>query len=599
MRLRLPDGFAQAISPGCWGWWLAFVVAAGSLAVIGIRPNRLVPTSPRAGVLLTPGVDSRVLERLLDSLGQAWVARTPGVGVREFHRYPIVRDLDQFQTLYPDLVSVVALGWGIEPEVLDRIPPPVALIPRLASPPAGFPAIGALQSTVFGEPVRFSGSVKGAQANDQVYLTDAVGPVDSAPLADDGSFSLTWRPRASGPSRLVLSFGPGPGRGESIMVDVVEPSPGRAMILDASPSFETSALRRWLAQGGSAIVHRTTLSRGLTREERVNDPATASPSTRLTRAWLRQFELVVLDERTLGALERTERRDLARAITEDGLGLLIVAAGEAGTMQALDASERAFFVDAEWDRFPELEQRNVRPQWGDVGPSTPSLATAPAVLEERFGQATVIRDGTGGVLAQVRGVGAGRVGVVISLETNRWQRYGDEDAYAGFWTTLLSKIMRDPPETERWQVSGAAIPRVHEQLLLEGWPEEDLDLVTVGTPAGRVDTLFLAPGDWGARPMRGLYWPRESGWHRIATPHGDRLFYVYPEDAWRAVAATRRRDATRRAAIMAVPPGQADTVLVPQPMRLGWVFVLFLMSAAVLWLGEDFRGAATRSAPGA
>ncbi|MEE8061389.1 MAG: hypothetical protein V3T16_06145, partial [Gemmatimonadales bacterium] len=139
----------------------------------------------------------------------------------------------------------------------------------------------------------------------------------------------------------------------------------------------------------------------------------------------------------------------------------------------------------------------------------------------------------------------------------------------GFWTALLSKIMRDPPETERWQVSGAAIPRVHEQLLLEGWPEEDLDLVTVGTPAGRVDTLFLAPGDWGARPMRGLYWPRESGWHRIATPHGDRLFYVYPEDAWRAVAATRRRDATRRAAIMAVPPGRADTVLVPRPMRLG------------------------------
>ena len=585
MRPSLLDRVALAISPGRWGWWLALVTAAASLVVIGIRPDRMVSVSPRVGVVITPGTTARVLDQLLDSLGGPPVARTPGAVA--FPGHPVVRDLEQFAALYPEVVTVVVLGWGLDRAALER--PPVGLIAQLAPPAAGIAAMGAPATARVGQPVRFSGYVNGPSTDTMMYLADATGTIDSASLARDGTFSLTWRPRAAGPARMELSLGRTAVTSETAMVDVVEPTPGRAVLIDASPSFETSALRRWLAKGGASVVHRTTLSRDFTREERVNAPG--ANASRLTRAWLRQFEIVVLDEATLGTMERGERNDLRGAIVDDGLGLLIVASGDRGSSQALDPSDRAFFLGADWDRFPELEQRSVRPEWNEQGPSTPPspLATAPAVLEERFGNATVIRDGTGGVLAQVGARGAGKVGVVVGSQTSRWLRYGDEAAYAGFWTALLSEIMRDPPATERWQMAGGSVPSVDEQLVLEGWPAEDIDRLLIGTPSGRLDTVFVAAGAWGARPLRGVYWPRESGWHRIATPHGDRLFYVYQQGVWRSVMATHRHDATRRAAVLSPPSASepGETVQVARPLPLGVMFILFLLSAAALWLGED------------
>ena len=82
-----------------------------------------------------------------------------------------------------------------------------------------------------------------------------------------------------------------------------------------------------------------------------------------------------------------------------------------------------------------------------------------------------------------------------------------------------------------------------------------------------------------------------AGWHRIATSRGGRehLFYVYGTDAWQAAAAIRRSDATQRATVRSASTATPTTAQVAHPVPLGWVYGIFLVAAALLWLAEDRR----------
>ncbi len=358
-------------------------------------------------------------------------------------------------------------------------------------------------------------------------------------------------------------------------------------MLDAAPSFELSSLRRWLALGDAVVIHRTAVSSGIYQQEFINTKETGVRT--ITGSLLRRFDLVIVDQRSLTMLNRGERRSLRRAVAQDGLGLLILADADLEAA-SLGQSDRTFFMDAGWITFPELEGRAVRPRWIDgASPSSVPLPSDPATLEQRFGQAVVIRDGAGGVLAQVASRGAGKVALLTGVETVRWQRHGMNEAYAGFWNRLLSSVTRDPPGVDRWRLIPSAPALVDEQLLLEGRLDSAPSHVAITTPSGTVDSVFLARSGEAAWNS-GRYWPREPGWHRIGLSRGEHLFYVYDINAWQAAGAVRRSDATRRATLGFTANTRATTTQTPQPVPLGWIYGMFLFAVSLLWLAEDRRG---------
>ena len=570
-----------SLQPGSWGWWTTVAVAVAALVVIGLRPTVLRQSAPTVAVLLTAGVDQSAIDRVIDSLHPGRVVRTAAVD--QWPVYPVVRDLQQLVARFPDTESALVLGWGLEEALLDSIPIP--LTTRLASPPPGIVAVFP-RTLPFGRVVHVTGRTLGVETGSSVILHDPLGPADSVVTDDDGTFALRYHPRAVGPMELRLTVTGDTSITERIAIQVVDPAPSRILILDAAPSFELSSLRRWLALGDASVAHRTAVSSGIYQQEFLNLPETGVRV--ITSTLLQRFDLVILDQRSLTVLNRGERRFLRRAVAEYGLGLLILAdAGlEAASLGQLD---QAFFMDAGWTTFPELEGRTVRPQWTDgEGPSTVPLPSDPAILEQRFGQAAVISDGTGGVLAQVTSRGAGKIALLTGVETVRWQRHGMNDAYAGFWNRLLSRVTRDPPGVDRWRMVSPAPALVDEQLLLEGRLDGASSHVAITTPSGMVDSVFLARSDETAS-SRGRYWPRETGWHRIAAFHGEGLFYVYDIDAWQAAAALRRSDATRRATLRSVPSTRPTTAGIDQPVPLGWVYGIFLLAASLLWLAEDRR----------
>src|SRR5690606_21476240 len=73
---------------------------------------------------------------------------------------------------------------------------------------------------------------------------------------------------AEGESEYVLGV-PG-AAAETLHVAVLPARPPAVLILEGAPAFETTYLRRWLADQGAAVAVRSRLSRDQFRTERVN-----------------------------------------------------------------------------------------------------------------------------------------------------------------------------------------------------------------------------------------------------------------------------------------------------------------------------------------
>jgi hypothetical protein len=552
-------------------------VAAAALLVIALRPT--VPgtaAAPGVALLVTAGASEQALRRAIDSRRPARTFRTPDAVVPSGPE-PVetVRSLAQIRGAHPSITSVVILGWGLEADELDA-PIAVEMLPGSPVLPDGV-TLTYPPAPPYGAPVRLAGRVHGATGAEWIRLDDLAGPADSTPLSGDGAFSLHYLPPASGPTTVTLSVD-----GEAIgavALQVSDPIPGRVLILEAAPTFEGTALRRWMAAAGAAVVHRTRISREAYRTEYLNTAEV--PVGRLTPLLLGTVDLVVADDRTLANLTRGEHDALRQAVTEGGTGVVVLA-GEAVRAPGIDGD---FFLTGNVASVAGLEERSVRPVWTDgVGPPVP-LPANPAIIEERFGQEILVEDGTGQTLVQVASRGAGRVALMIRVDWTRWLRHDEAGSYARLWSAILSQVMRN--DAAGWSTR-TAFPTVDRPLAIVGRSGDNPDHVTVATAAGLVDTVYLAANDDGFQ--RGHYWPRSAGWHRIddGTAARDQLFYVYAPNTWPAITARRRLDASAVAAVSRPAPGGAATVTPSRrPMPLGWAYGVFLLAMALLWLAED------------
>jgi hypothetical protein len=195
--------------------------------------------------------------------------------------------------------------------------------------------------------------------------------------------------------------------------------------------------------------------------------------------------------------------------------------------------------------------------------------------------------------------GRGRIALTLVRETGRWQRENDPRAFAAYWSALFTPVARKS-DAGRWVLASSAPVFVDQpvELIWRGPqpPVSKTGLVTEAgtTAAGAVVPLAPEPGGPGL--WRSTFWPRRSGWHRVAMPGGPSLdFFVHGAGEWQALDAARRRAATARFAEEwesvreAALPGVVSAGgngFIP-----GGLFALFVAAAGYLWL--ERRRAAT------
>lgn len=540
---------------------LAYVGATLALLAIAVRPTWQRPTATAEVVLVTPGADASTVGRLVDSLGSATTITDPSdvgrTGIRRLH----------------------VVGWGLDTEQWPELgATPLVFHPVV--PPAGFVRVSWNAEVVLGDALEIEGRVSGLPPGTTVSVTDPSGRSDSVRTTADGAFEVDEEPRGAGRQLYVLQAGPAgrPAARETLAVNVIAVPRRRMLILEATPSFETSALRDWLARHGGSIAIRTAVSRDRFRTEFVNrDRGGLNP---LTDRLLAQFDLVRIDGRTLAGLTAGERTILRHAVAEQGLGVLVVP-DTALFDPGRQFSDRAFFFDFALHRVRDLEQRTVRPVWTGMRASvTTPVPAEPYALSDRFGVESVIDDGSGGAEAQVTSRGAGRVGVSLLTGPTRWLRTGQHDLYSSYWSRLLAAVAAGGA-SDRLAVETTGPRLIDRPLTIRVAGSNEHLVAIVTSPSGIRDSVFLAPDPLTPETSRGVFWPRETGWHEMGGAAGS-SFYVQAATAWGARQAAERLDVMARLAV--AQPHSAPTIsTVPVPVPLVWFFGLFVLSAAVLW----------------
>jgi hypothetical protein len=448
-----------------------------------------------------------------------------------------------------------------------------SLRPSARGPGGGAPRRLALDPPTeigVGEPMILRGRVRLDSAGaGVVLLDDLTGHRDSMRVrGSEAPFRLTDRPRSAGlvRYRVRLRQGLNEVAADSFSVAVRDHRPPRLLVLDASPSFETRFLKRWLADRGGQLIVRTTITRGRVGVERLN--GLAGDPSRLTPGLLESCDAVVLDGKSLTSLAPAERAALHHAVEAAGLGVLITP-DVSPAISAHDPFLAGLRLSA-----GQTEYHTAQISWSGVpAPGGAAVELEAAGLEPGRNFETLAWKKTGATVAALSSFGEGSVAVTLVRTPSRWKMDGDPARFGSYWSLMLAAVARDT--TTRVAISAAVRPTVNREVrvdLVTGSPTPE---VAVLAPDGSADSLALARDPFTPRLWRGRYWPRVPGQHALRLAARDVPFLVAAPEPDSAVVVPEIADQWRR----------------------GLLFTALLTALTVLWLDRSRSAVGTPSGP--
>ncbi|HVS04340.1 MAG TPA: hypothetical protein VMT16_16365, partial [Thermoanaerobaculia bacterium] len=562
----------------------ALGLAVAALALLALQPRRPAPGAGEA-ILLTPGAAGVPAPPAAGSpilvLSGDRLAAAPGAA-------EALPDAGTLARRHPALRRLAVLGHGLAPWEWQALPG-VAVASFDPPPlPRGVVQVSWPRRLALGETLEVTGRVVAA-AGDRLRLLGPGGEEDAVALRPGGGpFRLRALPRAPGRHRYQLALtaeGEDGGRVEALGVEVVAPAPVRVLWLEDAPSLETREVKRWLADSGAAFAARSQVSAGRVRTELrgVEGPLPA----RFTAAALADFDLLVLEGDTLSWVDAGE----LDAAVREGLGVLRLP--DRGD-PAIPDGPLAFAVR----RVPDVESLQARLS-RDGAPEPPPLEIAPREIAPGAALRPLVSDRAGRVLAAARPWGRGTVAVSLVEGSWRWVRLGEAAAHRELWERLVATVAR-PAAGPRWRQPGEPA-RVGLPVVVELWtpPAPGAGSVatveaTISSPSGASWRLPLAQDPGDPERWHGELWPREEGWHRLATPGAGAGLHVGGRTAWPAWEAALRQDATRRRQPVVTAGGDeevgssAPAAPPPRPLPLRPLALLGAV-AAVAWLWAEER----------
>lgn len=553
---------------------LVGTVAAAVLLYFFLLPPSGAP-QPRALTVLTAGSTAADVAAAGDDIVLALpeAPALPGVA-----RVP---DLGTALRRHPGAAPVRVRGAGLAARdrdaaighALEFTPPP--LPPGLVELAAPVQVGGGRQFTVAG---RVEGMTGG-----QIDLLDPAGArVDSTRLDESGRFRLT---AVAGPAgrveyRLRTKAGDDRVREEiALPLDVRAGAALRVWLLAGGPGPELKYLRRWARDAGLALRTQIAVGGGV---DLGDAPLAMTPAT------LREFDLVVIDDRAWRDLGERGRGALREAVRE-GLGVLLRLTADPGTGDRRLLQEWGFLVEpadlARGLRLPGSDAADAAADRPDPASAetraidtAPLLSRRPLRLRAADGRA-LVRAPDGEALALWRPEGRGRVALWTLSDSFRLVLAGRRAAHGSLWADAVATLARP---------SGLAPPpvptdaRAGERTVLCGIGEG----ASVQGPDGRHTALAPDPAS-GARACA-AFWPTQAGWHERVDGDARAAFPVRAADSAPALAAAALRATTETLAGAAPSAAAGMPSPIPGP-RWPWGLAWLMVSAALWWLERPRR----------
>ena len=515
-------------------------------------------------------------------------------------------DVGTVRRRFPNLRTVQIFGDGFDPAELPALTGLQVQFHPLNEPPAA-PTLLFLdcpRELPLGQPLVVTGLVAGLPpgTNLSVSLESPDGtktetPTEPADSQGQAVFSLRAAP-LSAAGRFVWQLRVGQNT-EPLGVSVVLPGLPRILVLEGAPHFDTAALRRWYEGAGGVLTIRTQVGKSNTQFAAAQGQPVAFGA--VDAPLLSGCDLVLVDGAALASLRPEERTALLDAVEKTGLGLLVRA--DAAILPpdtpTLPPTLAPFFP---WrltpiGEAPPGEERPVRLRWpGQVAASEVLVSAAPFSVQLTARQHLLVRDREDHALAAAFQQGQGQIALTLIRATTRWQREGENAAFAAYWSYLFTRLARHVTPSGHWSlVNGDAGPVFVDHPLQLRWSGPLDQLPTPGTITTKddaADTLPLAQDERELHAWSGTFWPRQPGWHQVTAASGGEPFdfYVHPANAWRGLQAARRRQATERFAAESSAPSASTSPIPPTNGHLNPVvwFGLFVLAAGYLWTERRF-----------
>lgn len=360
----------------------------------------------------------------------------------------------------------------------------------------------------------------------------------------------------------------------ALPMDVAPGAPLRLWLIAGGPGPELKYLRRWAVDAGLSLRTQVSVGGGV---------ELGDPPLPVTAATLRDFDVVVLDERAWRALGAGGRAALDEA-ARGGLGVLVRITGDLSEADrsalrawgfGLAASELPRSV-----RLPGTQDADPAARRIDGSDEVRATDTAP-LLSRRPLEASaadgvpLLRDTRGDTLALWRAHGRGRVGVWLLSDSYRLALSGRRAAFGDLWASSLETLARPAGD------AAASLPqaaRVGERAVLCGLEPQ----ATLRAPDGSDIALARDPITGCA-----AFWPAQAGWHSLERGERRDALPVRGADEAPGLRAAELREATQALAASAAPRAQPMPVDRPGT-RWPWGLAWLLLSAA-LWSLERSR----------
>ncbi|GAB3824520.1 hypothetical protein GCM10028895_32970 [Pontibacter rugosus] len=447
------------------------------------------------------------------------------------------------------------------------------------------------QSIKLGEAVEVAGKFKASNKPAKLYLYAAGKAQDSVAFKTDSTytFNLRYKPKQQG--RFVYTLTAKSGEQVDTLGQVpvqVEPTQELGVLLLASsPNFEFKFLKNHLAQLQHRVALRTSISKDLSQSEWLNLPQ--RDLSRLSSKLLQDFDVVITEPEALQNLSSSERAALERAVTEDGLGVLTIAAAP------VVSRSTSFFTGFQTKRLSQQDSRSARASWASN--STATATAAPYTLANTTAVKSLIAEDDGNNLAGAKRAGWGSIAMSFVPQTFPWVLEGKEETYASYWAHLLSGLAKEESQEKFWQLVKPQVPQPNQPTILDftDYTLADGAAAPTAIVISLVDStsisLPLAQQQYQPEQFSGTFWPRRSGWYQVQTADAaPYFFFVQDSSDWEFESIAARREATQAFAAQQSIRSAEDTAIAykKEPVSLLWFFALFVLSSGFLWLEEKF-----------
>ncbi len=539
---------------------LANYAAIASLLAMALQPQWQSRSHPLSAFLITPGVDSRDVKSLADSLGEAsrifaleknekWKAAFPNL--------QIIPDAAYLKRHFPEINFLGMAGHGLNEydwKELDSI----QIKPHFSPLPLGIKQAHWTRELIRGQALQIQGTLAGLNQEEyQLVISDPGGVVDSVKITgpSEARFDLSAAPHETGKYLYRLRLKNSGGVTvceEQIDVVVTKPQPLKILALESSVNFETKYLKNWAAQNQNAVALRSTISRERYRFEYLNHPPI--DLQRISPSLLRNFDAALIDGKILRALSQGERQALRAAVEREGLGLLLIPDEMILPPSAENFSQRDFFLGFDFEAFTEIDQRLIKALWPAIRSRGPTaIPVEPFAIRRQWGLLPLIEDEMERVVAGAYHRGEGLIGLSLINDSYRWILEGNAKYHAAYWSYLLTTLSRRRQDQDRWSIPNTKPLIVDQPLDLTVETSAALPVGLVKTETGEPDSIYLQQDVTEPRRWSGRFWPREAGWHQVALASGEpRWFYVYEKANWLTWQASQKIVATRRHAARCV-----------------------------------------------